>query len=80
MSYTFDIYKQINYSTDIEFLKKLLEYVDIDISNIGNESDIMKKYKETISNKPIEEIYKKQLIGFTEMKKKIQERILFLTK
>ena len=77
----FDIYKQINESTDIDFLKELLIYVDMDINNIGkNENDIIIKQKEEMYNLPIEKVYKKQLDGFTDLKNKIQKRINILTK
>ena len=34
-----DIHKQIKESTDIEYLKELDRYVDMDIESIGKDSD-----------------------------------------
>ena len=39
----FDINKDIEKSTDIEYLKELERYVDMDIDNIGKDSDVERR-------------------------------------
>lgn len=77
---TFDIYSQIENSTDINFLKKLEEYVNMDIENIGKDSDIIKKMKADMRNISIEEMEKRQYDGFLKLKEHIQNRIKELEK
>jgi hypothetical protein len=71
----FDINKDIEKSTDIEYLKELEKYVDMDIDNIGKDSDIIKKMKSKMRNLSVEEMEKQQKEGFLNLKKKIQNRI-----
>ena len=42
---SFDINKDIEKSTDIDYLKELERYVNMDIDNIGKDSDVIKKMK-----------------------------------
>ncbi len=70
-----DIYKQIEYTTDIEFLKELDRYVDMDIDNIGKDSIVIKNMKAKMRNVSIEEMEKQQLVGFIDIKLKIKNRI-----
>jgi len=55
-----DIYQQIKDSTDLEFLKELKSLVDIDINNIGSDSDIIKKMKANMRNTSVEDMEKKR--------------------
>lgn len=71
----FDINKDIENSTDIEYLKDLEKYVDIDINNIGNDSEAIKKMKAKMRNMSIEEMEEKQRSELLKLKKKIQNRI-----
>jgi hypothetical protein len=71
----FDINKDIEKSTDIEYLKELERYVDMDIDNIGKDSDVIKKMKAKMRNLSVEEMEKQQKEGFLNLKKKIQNRI-----
>lgn len=71
----FDINKDIETSTDINYLKELEKYVDMDIDNIGKDSDVIKKVKAKMRNISVEEMEKQQLKGFIHLKKKIQNRI-----
>ena len=73
--YSFDINKDIEKSTDIDYLKELERYVDMDIDNIGKDSDVIKKMKAKMRNMSIEEMEKQQMEGFLNLKKKIQNRI-----
>ena len=73
-----DIYSHIKNSTDIGWLKKLDEYVDIDISNIGSESDEIRKMKAKMREMSVKDIEKRQLIGFLDLKNKILKRIVEL--
>lgn len=73
-----DIYQQIKDSTDLDFLKELNSLVDIDINNIGSDSDIIKKMKANMRNTSVENMEKKQLSGLMYIKKKIEKRILKL--
>ena len=70
-----DIRKQIKESTDIEYLKELDKYVDMDIKNIGTDSDVIKKMKAKMRNITIEEMEKQSLDGFNDIKKRIKNRI-----
>jgi hypothetical protein len=70
-----DINKDIEKSTDIEYLKELEKYVDMDIDNIGKDSDVIKKMKAKMRNLSVEEMEKQQKEGFLNLKKKIQNRI-----
>jgi len=70
-----DIDKDIEKSTDIDYLKELERYVDMDIDNIGKDSDVIKKMKAKMWNMSIEEMEKQQMEGFLNLKKKIQNRI-----
>lgn len=72
---SFDINKDIEKSTDIDYLKELERYVDMDIDNIGKDSDVIKKMKAKMRNMSIEEMEKQQKEGFLNLKKKIQNRI-----
>lgn len=67
--------KDIEKSTDIDYLKELERYVDMDIDNIGKDSDVIKKMKAKMRNMSIEEMEKQQMEGFLNLKKKIQNRI-----
>jgi hypothetical protein len=75
-----DIYFEIENSTSIEFLTELEKFVDIDIDNIGKDSDIIKEMKAKMRNMSIEQMEKTQLNGFTKLKKTIQDRITELKK
>ena len=70
-----DIRKQIKESTDIEYLKELDKYVDMDIKNIGTDSDVIKKIKAEMRNITIEEMEKQSLDGFNDIKERIKNRI-----
>jgi hypothetical protein len=70
-----DIRKQIKESTDIEYLKELDKYVDMDIKNIGTDSDVIKKIKAEMRNTTIEEMEKQSLDGFNDIKERIKSRI-----
>ena len=70
-----DIRKQIKESTDIEYLKELDKYVDMDIKNIGTDSDVIKKMKAKMRNITIEEMEKQSLDGFNDIKQRIKNRI-----
>ena len=72
---SFDINKDIEKSTDIDYLKELERYVDMDIDNIGKDSDVIKKMKAKMRNLSVEEMEKQQKDGFLNLKKKIQNRI-----
>jgi len=71
----FDINKDIEKSTDVEYLKELERYVDMDIDNIGKDSDVIKKMKAKMRNLSVEEMEKQQKEGFLNLKNKIQKRI-----
>lgn len=73
--HSFDINKDIEKSTDVDYLKELERYVNVDIDNIGKDSDIIKKMKAKMRNMSIEEMEKQQMEGFLNLKKKIQNRI-----
>ena len=73
--HSFDINKDIEKSTDINYLKELERYVDMDIDNIGKDSDVIKKMKAKMRNMSIEEMEKQQMDGFLSIKNKIQNRI-----
>lgn len=71
-----NIYKDIKNSTDLNYLKELDKYVDMDIENVGNESDVIKKMKLKIHNlSSIEEMEKKQIDGLMNLKHRIKKRI-----
>lgn len=70
-----NIRKQIKESTDIEYLKELDKYVDMDIKNIGTDSDVIKKMKAEMRNITIEEMEKQSLDGFNDLKERIKNRI-----
>jgi hypothetical protein len=70
-----DIYKHIKETNDIEYLKELDKYVDIDIENIGKDSDVIKKMKAKMRNITIEEMEKLSLDGFNDIKERIKNRI-----
>ena len=70
-----DIRKQIKESTDIEYLKEMDKYVDMDIKNIGTDSDVIKKMKAEMRNITIEEMEKQSLDGFNDLKERIKNRI-----
>lgn len=70
-----DIYKHIKETNDIEYLKELDKYVDIDIENIGKDSDVIKKMKAKMRNITIEEMEKQSLDGFNDIKERIKNRI-----
>jgi hypothetical protein len=70
-----DIRKQIKESTDIEYLKELDKYVDMDIKNIGTDSDVIKKMKAKMRNITVEEMEKQNLDGFNDLKERIKNRI-----
>lgn len=75
-----DYIKQIGESTSVDSLKQLEKYVDIDIANIGKDSDVIKKMKADMYGISYEEIGEKQLAGFMDMKTKIHNRISELSK
>jgi hypothetical protein len=70
-----DIYKQIKNETDVEYLTQLEKYVDIDISNIGSDSEVILKMKAKMIGVTPEEYLEKQRETFTKLKKTIQDRI-----
>jgi hypothetical protein len=70
-----DIHKQIKESTDIEYLKELDKYVDMDIESIGKDSDVIKQMKAKMRNITVEEMEKQNLDGFNDLKKRIKNRI-----
>lgn len=70
-----DIHKQIKESTDIEYLKELDRYVDMDIESIGKDSDVIKKIKAKMRNITVEEMEKQNLDGFNDLKERIKNRI-----
>jgi hypothetical protein len=70
-----DIYKHIKETNDIEYLKELDKYVDIDIENIGKDSDVIKKMKAKMRNITVEEMEKQSLDGFNDIKERIKNRI-----
>ena len=74
-----DIHKQIKESTDIEYLKELDKYVDMDIESIGKDSDVIKQMKAKMRNITVEEMEKQNLDGFNDLKKRIKNRILELS-
>jgi hypothetical protein len=76
----FDINEHIEKSTDIDYLKELEKYVDMDIDNIGKDSDVIKKMKAKMRNISVEEMEKRQQEGFLKLKMKIQNRISELGK
>ena len=70
-----DIYKQIKETTDIEYLKQLDKYVDMDIKNIGTESDVIKNMKAKMRGISVQEMEKQNLDGFNDLKERIKNRI-----
>jgi len=70
-----DIYKQIKNETDVEYLTQLEKYVDIDISNIGSDSEVILKMKADMYDITPEKYLEKQRETFTKLKKTIQDRI-----
>jgi len=70
-----DIYQEIASATDIEYLKELNKYVDMDIANIGKESEVIRKMKSKMHGLSPEDYDKKQMTGFTDLKNKIQQKI-----
>jgi hypothetical protein len=72
---SFDIYSDIKNSTDIKYLKELEKYVDMDIENIGKDSEVIKKMKAKMRNMSVEQMDKQQMDGFLDLKNKIQKRI-----
>ena len=70
-----DIHKQIKESTDIEYLKELDRYVDMDIESIGKDSDVIKKIKAKMRNITVEDMDKQNLDGFNDLKERIKNRI-----
>jgi hypothetical protein len=74
-----DIHKQIKESTDIEYLKELDKYVDMDIESIGKDSDVIKQMKAKMRKITVEEMEKQNLDGFNDLKKRIKNRILELS-
>jgi hypothetical protein len=70
-----DIYKQIKNETDVEYLTQLEKYVDMDISNIGSDSEKMLKIKADMIGVTPEKYLEKQRDTFTKLKETIQKRI-----
>lgn len=75
----YDIYSDIENTTDIDYLIKLSNYVDEDIWNIGKDSDIIKLMKAKMINTTVDEMEKKQLDYFNDLKIKIKNRISKIT-
>ena len=70
-----DIYKQIKNETDVEYLTQLEKYVDMDISNIGSDSEAILKMKAKMAGVTPEKYLEKQRDTFTKLKETIQKRI-----
>jgi hypothetical protein len=70
-----DIYKQIKNETDVEYLTQLEKYVDMDISNIGSDSEKMLKIKADMIGVTPEKYLENQRDTFTKLKETIQKRI-----
>jgi len=70
-----DIYKQIKNETDVEYLTQLEKYVDMDISNIGSDSEKMLKIKADMIGVTPEKYLENQRDIFTKLKETIQKRI-----
>jgi len=71
----YNINQHIEQSSDIEYLREIEKYVDMDIENIGKDSDVIKKMKAKMRNLSIEEMEKQQREGFLNLKRKIQNKI-----
>ena len=70
-----DIQKHIQEETNLDYLRNLLTYVEMDIANIGKDSPLIRKMKAQMRNLTVEEMEKQQLEGFTQLKEKIETRI-----
>ncbi len=75
-----DIIKQVETSNDLDYLRELDRYVDMDIASVGNESDVIKQMKAKMFNMTVEERERKMLEFFQLLKNKIAERISILSK
>lgn len=73
-----DIYSDINNSFDVNYLKELESHVDTDISNIGKQSPLMRTMMSKMRGITPEEMDRRALEGFTNIKNLIQARIKFL--
>lgn len=70
-----DISKQIRETKDVEYLIQLEKYVDMDISNIGKDSDRILAMKASMYNTTSEKYMEKQKVAFNKLKQEIQDRI-----
>ena len=75
VSDTHNKHKQIKNETDVEYLTQLEKYVDIDISNIGSDSEAILKMKADSIGVTPEKYVEKQRHTFTKLKETIQKRI-----
>ena len=75
-----DIYFEIENSNDIEYLTELEKFVDIDIANVGKDSDVIKGMKAKMVNMSVEQMEEERMDEFLKLKKTIQDRISELKK
>ena len=71
----FDINIDIEKYTDVEDLKKLEQYVDDSIANIGTGNYKLREMKAKMRNMLVEDLEKQQLCALTELKLKITDKI-----
>jgi len=74
----FDIIKQIQESTDVDYLNDLLKAIDIDIDNVRNSNKAFTKLKATARSMDVETYINKCITELNELKTKIQERLNML--
>jgi hypothetical protein len=67
----FDINSDIEKFTDIIYLKELEKCVDVDIDNIGKDSDVIKKMKAKMRNISVDEMEKQSREELLRIKNKI---------
>lgn len=70
-----DIHKTITETNDVEYLKELDRYIDIDIQNLKNESNAISELKAKMRNISVEKYKTKQEEGLNEIKQIINKRI-----
>jgi len=75
-----DIYFEIENSNDVEYLTELEKFVDIDIANVGKDSDVIKGMKAKMVNMSVEQMEEERMDEFLKLKKTIQDRISELKK
>lgn len=76
----FDINIDIEKYTDVEDLKKLEQYVDDSIANIGTGNYKLREMKAKMRNMSVEDLEEQQLHALTKLKLKITDKISKLWK